>query len=310
MAMEIIYVPLFALGLVILLKGADIITDYSSRIARALGVSEIVIGITLVSFATSLPELAVVVTSAFGGVSSIATGTIVGSNIANIGLVFALAALFSDFFVKSAYLKQASIMLSFSFLVSAFFIDGFFWFEGVVLIILSILYIFWLVKLYNGTEPAKKPTETHKRLVLYAFLCLFGGIAVILGANFVVTSAVGMAQLFGVSETMISLIIIAIGTSLPELVTSVVAARKKLRGISLGNIIGSNIFNITILSISSLIAVVPATTKILFINIPIMLLLALLLLVFIKTRPMVSKVEGMIFLMIYAVFVTLQFVGI
>jgi len=306
--MDILYIPLFMLGLIALLKGADIVTDYASRIARALGVSEMVIGITLVSIATSLPEFAVVMTSAFGGVSAIATGTIIGSNIANIGLVFGLAVIGSRFFIKKKYLKQAYIMLGFSFLVTVFFIDGFFWFEGLILIILVIAYYVWLVKIYNGTEQAEHPVETHKKIFVYALLCIFGGIALVLGGNFVVTATVGMAEMFGISEMVISLIVVALGTSLPELVTSVSAARKKLRGISLGNIIGSNILNLMILSISSMAAAIPTTATVLFVNIPIMLLLAAILVAFIKTQRMVSKLEGFTLLLIYAVFLFLQFI--
>jgi len=310
--MEFLYIFLFIAGLVLLLKGADVITDYASRIARALGISEMVIGITLVAVATSLPELAVCVTSAFSGIAIIASGTIIGSNIANIGLVLGISALAAPFVLKAEFLRQGYIMLVFSFLFAFLLLGGMFWFEGMILIVLIIIYMVWLVKFKKreaGLKPKKSKEAIHK--VKYIIFCIVGGAAVVLGGNFIVTSTVQIARWVGISEMVISLIIIAVGTSLPELATSVVAARKKMRGISLGNIIGSNIFNIMILGISSLIVASPTTTSLMLVNIPIMLILSILLVFFIKNKDMrISKKEGIAFLLIYVIFIALQFVAI
>ncbi len=306
---QFLYILLFIFGLFLLLKGADIITNYASRIARALGVSELVIGITLVAIATSLPELAVCITSAFSGVASISTGTIIGSNITNIGLVLGLAALTTPFITKREYLRQGYFMFGFSILGAFLILGGMFWFEGVVLIALALIYMVWLVRSRKSEIGASGKKQIRKWCeIKYLLFCLIGGIGVIIGANIIVTSTVEIAKWFGVSELFISLIIIAVGTSLPELATSVVAARKRMRGISLGNIIGSNIFNLMILGISSLVVVAPVTTSMILVNIPIMLIITGALLIFMRTEWKKTPMEAIILIIIYIIFVALQFV--
>jgi cation:H+ antiporter len=320
---ELLYIPLFIVGLVMLIKGADVITEYSSRIARAKGISEMVIGITLVATATSLPELVVVLTSAFSGVSTIAVGTIIGSNIANIGLVLGISALIAPLVVKKEFLREAYVMIGFSALLLFFMIDGMVWFEGVIIIALVVLYLFMLVR---SKKTASKGSGTrddshtkrsdivedgHKRNVLrYLVYCVIGGIVLVIGGNMIVTATVGIATWFGISELLISMIIIAVGTSLPELAASAVAARKKMRGISLGNIIGSNIFNIMILGISSIVALQPITNSLLYVSLPIMLLLAGLLILFMRWGWNVSRKDALLLLAIYVMFIAFQFVMI
>ena len=308
---ELLYILTFALGLALLLKGAGVITDYASRIARALGISQIVIGITIVAIATSLPELAVCVTSAIGGVASIASGTIIGSNISNIALIVGLSALAAPFLTKREFLKQGYFMLGFTVLVALFLIGGLYWFEGLIIISLAVIYLVLLVSFKKRQTVSETSKREKIHTTRYILFCIIGGIGVALGANLLVMSTVEIARWIGVSELIISLIIIAVGTSLPELATSIVAARKKMRGISLGNILGSNIFNIMILGISSLFAVAPVTTSLMLISVPIMLILSVILLYFIKSEHWtITRKEAAILLIIYAVFIALQFVRI
>ena len=143
----------------------------------------------------------------------------------------------------------------------------------------------------------------------YVMFVLAGGLVVVAGAQLMVMSTVNIAQWLGVPEILIAIIIIAIGTSLPELATSVTAAMKHMRGISLGNIIGTNIFNIAILGIASLASTVPVTNHVIFIDLPMMLLVTILLLVLMRTRWKLSRLEGVFLLGFYLLFVAMQFVG-
>jgi len=161
----------------------------------------------------------------------------------------------------------------------------------------------------EGPEIAEKSIMSGGNRWKFLALTIFGGAVVVIGAQLMVMSTVNLAGLLGVPEMLIAIIIIAVGTSLPELVTSVTAALKRMRGISLGNIIGSNIFNIAVLAIASLASTVPATPHVLLIDIPVMLIVSALLLVFMRTRWKLTRAEGLALLIVYIIFVALQFVA-
>ncbi len=311
------YLLLFAAGLALLIKGADWVSDYGSKIAKALGVSELVIGITLVAIATSLPELAVSVISAISQTATIATGTIIGSNISNIGLIIGISALVAPLTTRHAFVRQEYVMLIFSFAGALFLLDGMFWYEGIVLLAGLIIYMYYLIgrrgprkadvwEWLSGFVSARfgRKPKTPARHIAY---CIAGGIAVVAGAEMLIYSTVSISQSIGVSELLISLIAIAVGTSLPELAVSVTAALKGMRGISIGNIIGSNIFNLAILGIASLFAVVPVAPLIILVDLPIMIALSIMLLFFMKSKWEISRGEGAVLLIVYLIFVCLQF---
>lgn len=311
MSTEFIDVLVFIAGLILIIKGADWVTDYGSKLAKKLGVSELVIGLTIVAMATSLPELAVSVVSALSGIATIATGTIIGSNISNIVLILGASALFYPLSTGQSFIKQGLATLGFSLIVAALLVDNMQWYDGAVILVLFAGYLAFVIK--NRREEASEITKEkiRSRGNKWRFLAytLFGGLVVVLGAQLMVTSTVNLARFLGIPEMLIAIIIIAFGTSLPELVTSVTAAMKHMRGISLGNILGTNIFNIAVLAISSLVAIVPVTSHILTIDLPIMLFVTALLIVFMRTKWKLSRSEGAVMVTIYILFIALQFVA-
>jgi cation:H+ antiporter len=310
------YLVLFVAGLILLIKGADWVSEYGSMLARALGVSELVIGITLVAIATSLPELAVSLVSAITQTAQIATGTIVGSNISNIGLIIGISALVAPLSTKRDFIREEYIMILFSVVAAIFLLDGMAWYEGIVIIAGLVIYMYRLTKRERGHGMIKSAVGfvsarlgMKKRIpISHLLYCIFGGIIVIAGAELLIYSTISISEAIGVSELIISLIAIAVGTSLPELAVSLTAAIKGMRGISVGNIIGSNIFNLSILGMTSLFSVVPVTPLIVLADLPIMVMLAALLLAFTRTGWKISRTEGAALLIIYSVFVYLQFV--
>lgn len=299
-----IYLPLFIAGLVLLLKGADIVTEYASRIARGLGLSELVIGITLVAMATSLPELAVSIISAFTN-AEIATGTIIGSNISNILLILGLSALVSPMAAGREFLKQEYIALIFSIAVAIFLLGNMHWYQGLVLVIMFIIYMRYTIRRKGGLQ-GRKGRHGKGRILKNLAASMIGMLLVIFGANLLVNSTVKIAQWAGISEMVIALTVIAVGTSLPELATSLVAAYKKMRGIAIGNIIGSNIFNIAILGLASLIGTVPTTREIIMIDLPVMLFATILLILAIRLQGRLSRTTGAVFIILFIAFIALQ----
>ncbi len=315
--MIILYIILFVIGLALIIKGADWVTEYASKLAKQVGVSELVIGIVLVAVATTLPELTVSILSAVAGNIDIATGTIIGSNIVNIGLVLGVAALLSPLATNINFVHKDYFMLLLTCLLALFMIGGLIWFEGLILIACMLLFMVYLVRVRKPKRPniiislsnfIHGRYAKEKGAVKLVILCLIGGAFVVFGARLLIISTVGITGLFGIPEMLIAMLVIAFGTSVPELATVVTAAYKGLKGIAIGNIIGANIFNISTIGIVSLIHTVPVTQKLIMVNIPMMLVLSLLLLIFIRTGWRFSRKEGFALLVLYGVFIALQFV--
>jgi cation:H+ antiporter len=257
---------LFVLGgLLLLLLGGEALVRGSVSVARKLNISELVIGLTLVGFGTSVPELVTSLQAVDRGAVGIAIGNVVGSNIANIFLVLALAALVSPILVNpKALARDGTVMLA-----ATAVLCGFLWFDlfdrtaGLVLTGLLIAYlVFSLIADQKRDSPPAalhvaeaEEVDVHYGLVTGVLIAVAGLVGVVIGANLLVTGAVSFARSFGISETVIGLTIVAVGTSLPELATAVVAAYRKRADVALGNIIGSNIFNILgILGITALVS--------------------------------------------------------
>jgi cation:H+ antiporter len=314
--MVFLHIILFVIGLVLVAKGADWVTDYAAKLARKVGISELIIGIVLVAIATTLPELTVSVLSAITANVDIATGTIIGSNITNIALILGVAALISPLATSMDFVHKDYFMLLLTCLLALLMIGGLVWFEGLILIAGMLLFMVYLVKVRKPKRPniithlsdfihktyGKKRGAT--KLVVF---CLIGGVFVVFGARLLIISTIGIAGLLGIPEILIAMIVIAFGTSVPELATVMTAAWKGLKGIAIGNIIGANVFNISTLGIVSLIHTVPVSQKLIMVNIPMMLVLALLLLVFIRTGWRFSRKEGFVLLVLYGAFIALQF---
>ncbi len=247
-------------GLILLLAGGEFLVRGGVSLAGHFKISALVVGVTVVSFGTSAPELVVSLEAAISGHPDISLGNVIGSNISNIGLVLALTIIITPYFIKTrAVVRDWIVMLVVSIILIVFLYTGrqLSRPEGLIMIILLILFVFAVLKhsrkeLRNGRG---MPPTIRYSVIASIFLIIVSSLALIIGADFLVRGASEIARSFNVSERVISVSVIALGTSLPELATSVVAAARKQNEISIGNIIGSNIFNIlAILGITSAIA--------------------------------------------------------
>lgn len=371
--MPVINILVFLGGLVLLVRGADLFVLTSSLIARRFGVSEFVIGLTLVSVGTSVPELASSLAASFQQASGIVMGNILGSNIANIGLIAGMVALLTNIRTEEVMLRRDGyIMLFSSFLLFLFMLDfkisrlealifillyliyllflfekvkkheGDIYFKDFMIYIIKFEYIFDLISRINlqarryreEKQGAGKKTErkngTEKRAItesetesvteeyedvdidvteehlqetslLAEFFKLIASLAaIIIGANYFVEEAIFFAMLFDVPETIIGISLVAVGTSIPELMVTVSAARSDYGGIALGNVIGSNIANILlILGCSGLVHPIMTTDIGTFYIAPFMLIISTLFLLFIRTGWKVKRLEGVVMLLLY-----------
>lgn len=240
--------------------------------------------------------------SAFGSVE-MATGTIIGSNIANIFLILGASALVSPMVAGREFLRQEYVVLIFSAALAVLLLGNMEWYKGLVLVAMFIAYMHYTLKRRAHAGPGRR----IRGCIWKDFtISVIGILLVVLGAKLLVDSAVSIAQAIGIPEIVIALTVIAIGTSLPELATSLVAAYRGMRGIAIGNIIGSNIFNITTLGMTSLIRTVPATAAVMLIDIPIMLFATILLMLVIRFRGTLSRPMGAAFIAMFIIFLALQ----
>ena len=293
------------LGIVFLLVGGDLLVKSSAALASKLNVSPFLIGITVVSFGTSAPELLVSLNAALQGSTGIAIGNVIGSNIANIALVLGLTILIRPINVESKrYLFSWMIMLVSSVMFYGFSmdgiidpIDGLFFISGLILFIsLSIRY-----RHSSVDEEEIEEGMNSKMIPLYFIL---GAAGLYFGSEFLVANSVIIAKYFGLSEFVIGITIVALGTSLPELVTSVIAILKGQSSISIGNLIGSNIFNVfAVLGITSLVRPLGADTNLLISDLPIMLGITLLLGLFLFISRKLRRIEGVLLISIYLIYV-------
>jgi len=248
-----------AVGFLMLVKGADWFVDGTSGLARKMGIPQLVVGLTIVAMGTSAPEAAVSVSAALKNNAGIAIGNGVGSNILNILIILGVTAVITSVAIQKSTLKvEIPYMLIITLvLVIMGALDGkISFFEGIILWILFIgylIYLFLMAK--NGKEESEEVNKSVWKLILYTII---GIVIVVWGSNITVDSATKIAEMIGMSERFIGLTIVAFGTSLPELVTSVTAARKGNADIAIGNIVGSNIFNVLfIIGTTALITPVP-----------------------------------------------------
>ena len=263
-----------------LFYGADFIVKGGSQLASRFGLSPIVIGLTVVAFGTSLPELVVSIVAAIEGSSPIAIGNVVGSNIANVGLVLGLSSLIFPLKINLIQIKRDLIIYIFVCAIfSLFCMNGTITREEGLILFLSVIMYTWY-SFYNPTVSDNEEIidENHSNLWMLC-LFIFSGIALLsFGANLFIKGAIDIARYFGISEIVIGMSIVALGTSLPELATSVIASFRKQHGISIGNIIGSNLFNLlSVIGIVSLLSPIESPKEILFFEIPYMVIYGLIL---------------------------------
>lgn len=309
-------IVLVVLGLLLLVVGGEYLVRSSVALSFKLKLSKLVIGLTVVSFATSLPELLVSLHAAINGYSDIALGNIIGSNIANIGLVLGITAVISPLIVdKDFYKLNWSMLMVTSLLLYVFLKDDEYLSteEGLIFMVLLIFFLIILIRdsrkktkiELEGVDDTLQMVSNFKITVWL----LIGSVALYYGSDWLVEGARDLALKSGVSEYAISVTVIAVGTSVPELAASVIAALKKERAISLGNLIGSNIFNLaSVLGITAMIspiAVNPNSPEILSSNIFWMIGFAAIVLplIFLPKRYLFGRYKGMILLIGYFVFV-------
>ena len=308
----IIQIGLIVLGFLLLIKGADILVDGSSAIAKKLRISEIVIGLTIVSIGTSMPELFVSTSSALQGSSDISIGNVIGSNICNLLLILGLSSIIHPVkFQKETKNIENPMLIIFSiiFLIMCNINQDINRIEGFILLILFAVFLIYTIimgKKSQNEEIIKISLEDSKKISILKNGCfiILGIIGLKIGGDLVVDNAKLIAQALNISEKIIGLTIVAIGTSLPELVTSVTAAIKGDSDIAIGNIVGSNIFNmLLIIGISALIA--PITYNIAYNFDIIILFIAMILMLifpFIKPKDEMSRGNGFIYTMLYIIY--------
>lgn len=310
-----INVILLIVGFIILIKGADFFVDGASSVASNFKVSKMLIGLTIVAFGTSAPEFAVSVKSLLSGSGDIVLGNVIGSNILNILLILGSSAMFHSLNVKNNTVKKELpitmlITTLFAVLLSDHIFDNnvincFTRGDGIVLLLFFSVFLYYLISMSRkkiDVDQDEKPAMSLSR----SFIWTIGGIAaIVLGSNAVVDSATYLAKAMGVSERLISLTIIALGTSLPELVTSITATRKGEYDIAIGNVVGSNVFNIGIV-IGLPVAILGGIEKIAFsyIDLIVMIASSILLFIFSVKDNKISKKEGLVFLLIFVVYYT------
>lgn len=301
---------LIIIGFILLIKGADILVDGSSAIAKKLHIPEIIIGLTIVSIGTSMPELFVSTTSAIEGHSDISIGNIIGSNICNLLLILGLSAIIRPVkFQKQTKIIEnpMSIILTIMFLIICNTEQYISRAEGLILIILFIIFLIYTIMMGKRSQKNMVLLELEDTknisLIKNVSLIILGISILKIGGELVVDNAQEIARMLNVSEKIIGLTIVAVGTSLPELVTSVTAAIRGESDIAIGNIVGSNIFNmLLIIGLSALIQ--PINYNITY-NYQMMVLFTGMILMmifpFMKPKDKLSRIEGIIFVILYLI---------
>lgn len=291
------------IGIVLLYYGADWIVKSGVHIASQFQIPHFVIGLTLVAFGTSLPELVVSLKAALDGYSGIAIGNIVGSNIANVGLVLGISSTIFPIFIQFKLIKrEIGIYFIVCCILVLFMLDyRISQWEGLVLFLGIIVYTFWCIK-SPVEEPKEVSDQLHSTFGTWILLVL-GIIVLYLGSKSFVKGAIDLAHIFKVDEIVIGMSIVAFGTSLPELATSVVAAFRRESAISMGNIIGSNLFNIlSVLGLVSIIKPIDISSGILTFEIPVMILFGLVLIPLSFMRQPVSRTSSVLLFIGYVIF--------
>ena len=308
----IVYIALLIIGFIVLIKGADIFVDGASSVAGNFKVSKMLIGLTIVAFGTSAPEFAVSVKSLISGSGDMVLGNVIGSNILNILLILGVSSMFHSLKVKDNTVKKE---LPITLLMTAIFIvllsdklfdkgfnNTFTRSDGIVIILFFLVFVYYLIKMARNKIDKSQDEKymSMKKAILFTILGIAG---IIIGSNLVVENASAIARTMGISESMVALTIVALGTSLPELVTSITATRKGEYDIAIGNVVGSNIFNIGMV-IGAPIALFGGIQQfsINYIDLITMIVSAFLLFIFSYNDRKISKFEGSIFLIMFIVY--------
>ena len=296
---------LLIFGLIVLIIGGNLLLKSAVSISMKFGIPRLLIGMTIVSLATSAPELIVSIKSAIKGSPDLAISNVLGSNIANLGLVLGITILFSPINIsKSVYKKEWPIMMFSALYFLIVILDGVITkIEGGILVCFLIITIISLIKLRDKNE-VEDQLENEDSIIKSIIILFFGGLFLFYGSEWFIDGAIQLANSFGISERIIGITVVSVGTSIPELVTSLVAVFNKEKSISLGNLLGSNIFNVfAVLGITSLVTPLSLLDKnIIDFDIYVMLFFAALILplIFFPKKLVLGRKEGLIILLFYS----------
>ena len=301
-------ISLLFFGLIVLIIGGNLLLKSAVSISLKFGIPKLLIGMTVVSLATSAPELIVSIKSALIGSPDLAISNVLGSNIANLGLVLAVTILFSPINIsKSVYKKEWPIMMFSALYFLVVVLDGIITkTEGGILVCFLIMTISALIKFRDKSE-IELEIENEDSIVKSLITLIFGGVFLFYGSEWFIDGAISLANSFGISERIIGITVVSVGTSIPELVTSLVAVFNKEKSISLGNLLGSNIFNVfAVLGLTSLVTPLSVLdNNIISFDIYIMLFFAALVLplIFFPKKYVLGRKEGLIILVFYSLYV-------
>lgn len=316
------YISLAMLGgLVVLVLGADWLVKGASRLAFSLGVPPLIVGLTVVAFGTSAPELAVTVRAALAGEAGVGLGNVFGSNTINILLVLGISAAIVKLPVSPQLLRvDVPFMIAVSLGAYLMAWDGVFnWVDGAILVLGLCLYL--AIQVYLGKshediineliepETAETRKSAWQRLVMPTVLCVFGFFMLVIGAHYLVDGSVRLASLLGVSDEIVGLTVVSVGTSMPEIVTSIVAAAQGKREMAIGNIVGSNLFNLmAVLGIASCVSpeAIPVSEQMMRIDLPVMLIATIACWPIFYTGRVISRNEGAVMLICYIAYIGYQ----
>lgn len=310
--MDLNTISLLIFGLTILIIGGNLLLNAAVSISLRFGIPKLLIGMTVVSLATSAPELIVSIKSALKGSPDLAISNVLGSNIANLGLVLGITILFSPINIsKSIYKKEWPIMMFSAIYFLIVILDGIITkLEGGILICFLVMTISALIKLRDKSE-VELENDNKDSLFKSLLILFFGGLFLYFGSEWFIDGAIMLANSFGISERIIGITVVSVGTSIPELVTSLVAVINKEKSISLGNLLGSNIFNVfAVLGITSLVTpLVVLDQNIINYDIYVMLFFAAIILplIFFPKRLVLGRKEGIIILLFYSIYISQLF---
>jgi cation:H+ antiporter len=306
-------------GLILLFCGGEFLVRGAVALAQRMGLSTLLIGLTVVGFGTSSPELLVSVQAALDNQPDIAVGNVVGSSIANILLILGISAIIYPLASKPAVVYRDGMTMmgvTILFILFAFLGTLGFW-QGLIMVIgliVFLVYSYWSEKHYQAPsaelhEKEAEAVQPVPQSVWLSVILLIGGfLGLVVGAKLLVTGSVSIARSWGVPEAIIGLTLVAVGTSLPELATSAIAALRKETDVAVGNVLGSNIFNILlILGVAAMIRPLPINPQILTFDLWVMLASALILIPLLITGWRISRVEGFIFISLYAVYIAVLY---
>lgn len=303
------YLGIFVGSLLVLLKASDVFVDSAEEIGLSFGISPFVIGVTIIAFGTSLPELATSIAAVLGGNSEIVLGSVVGSNITNIALVLGIVSIVSKKIVLENNIWEMDMPFLWASAFMLWFVvqDGHVYLPEALVLICCI--IIFLVNSFKGDEETTDSTKNPKASIKTYIFLLLGGVFVWLSADYTIYAIQELSTIAGIPPEIIALSAVALGTSLPEVIVSVNAARKGKTSIAVGNVLGSNIFNtFFVLGIPALIGDLKIAPQILEFSLPLMIAMTILFGLAANDKE-ISRTEGLIFLMFYAIFMIDLFKG-